>query len=86
MNNKEACQKYKKTDKGIKNVKISAWRKIGIIDTDFDSLYAFVLGETNCMICDKKYKNSLDRVVDHDHDDGSVRYICCRTCNVHVIK
>ena len=79
-------KKYKASPKGKKRSKICGWRHQGIKDADFDALHAFVLGETNCMICDKKYENSQDRQVDHDHDDGSVRYICCRNCNSNYLR
>ena len=83
---KKGHKKYNATPNGKKINRIARWRQQGIIDTDFDELYAFVLGETNCMICDKKYKNSQDRHVDHDHEEGNVRYICCNYCNSHVIR
>ena len=89
MNNKtkkEQQKKYNATPQRKKSLKIKNWRELGIIDTDFDALYYYVLGETNCMICDQKYKNSKDRQVDHDHDDGSVRYICCHNCNSSILR
>ena len=83
---KEQKKIYNASPKGKKSSKICRWREQGIIDSDFDDLYNYVLGETNCMICDKKYKNSQDRQVDHDHDDGTVRYICCRKCNTTILS
>ena len=37
------------------------------------------------MICDNEFKDSRDRHLDHDHETGEVRYICCRTCNLYIL-
>ena len=88
-NNKEKIAKtnkeYYQTPAGIKSGRISGWKSKGIIDADFDALYDYMLNETHCMICKKEYKNSIDRQLEHDHDDGSVRYICCQNCNISVV-
>ena len=88
-NNKEKRAKeqreYNKTPAGIKSGRIGGWRSRGVIDTDFDALYDYYSKQTHCMICAKEFKNSRDRNLEHDHDDGSVRYICCQNCNLWVV-
>ena len=59
----------------------SNWRVSGVIDTDIDLLYDYYIKQTNCMICDIKFKDSKNRHLDHDHITGEVRYIVCCKCN-----
>ena len=35
-----------------------------------------------CSHCDKEFKNSRDRNLDHDHETGLFRAIVCHRCNV----
>ena len=93
IKNKEAISEkdrlYNKTPNGLKQRKINGWKRLGIIDGDFSSLYDYFILQTNCNICLKLFKNSPDRHLDHDHDitdDSNVRYILCRTCNCHFLN
>ena len=70
----------------IKSHRIYNWKRLGIIDEDLSTLYDYLIKETNCMICFKEYKNSKDRQLDHDHDTGEIRYICCNNCNVNFLR
>ena len=72
-----------------KKVIIRIWKSRGIIDEDFNSLYEMFIEQTNCWICDKEFEPKGDRCLDHDHsiDDGpNVRYVCCRSCNMHFLR
>ena len=89
QDNKEARQElnnlYRKTPSGKKSIRITKWKSIGIIDEDLGAVYDYYILETNCMICNKKYKGSEDRCLDHHHLEGYIRYICCQYCNLHVV-
>jgi len=56
------------------------------IDEDLSAVYDFLIEQTHCMICYKEFKDSLDRHLDQDHQTGEIRYICCRYCNVHLLR
>ena len=78
-------KKYGESPTGKKFYTLKNWKKRGINDDDIDSVYDYYLLQTNCMICNKEFKNSRDRHLDHDHDTGEIRYICCNFCNSHVV-
>ena len=71
-------------EKAHKTRTISCWRRRGVIDSDLYSFYDFFMKETHCWICSKKFTDSFDRCLDHDHDTGEIRYIACRKCNSYV--
>ena len=83
--NKEAVKEYKKeynqSEKGVKTRIISHWKSRGILDEDLSAVYDYYIKQTHCMICLIEYKDSFDRCLDHDHETGEIRYICCRHCN-----
>jgi hypothetical protein len=85
VTNKEVIAKQKKeynqTEKGKKIHRISIWKNAGIIDEDLSAVYDYLIEQTHCMICPKKYNNLSDKCLDHDHQTGEIRYICCRNCN-----
>ena len=89
-NHKEALAIYKKeyqqTPEGKKSMIIGSWKRSGIIDEDLSAVYDVYVKETTCMICLKKYKDSSDRCLDHDHKSGEIRYICCRNCNTNFLR
>ena len=65
---------------------ISRWKRRGIKDAEFDLLYEYKETQTHCWICDVEYTDRYNRVLDHDHETGEVRYICCRYCNMTILK
>jgi hypothetical protein len=83
---KEVKKKYTSSPKGQKSNRINNWKFMGIIDEDLSAVYDYMLDETNCMICFKEYKNTKDRCLDHDHETGEIRYICCNNCNVNFLR
>ena len=89
QNNKEKVNETKRLYK-IKNAKkiiLDRWKKAGIIDTDIDEFYEYYLKQTHCWICFKKYSNErMDlKCLDHDHNTGEPRYICCNYCNLKIV-
>tara|TARA_R110002012_G_scaffold265573_1_gene448958 strand:+ start:48 stop:410 length:363 start_codon:yes stop_codon:yes gene_type:complete len=78
---KGKAKRKKYQDEHPEMMTISRWKFRGVIDTDFDLLYDYYIKQTNCMICDIKFKDTRDRHLDHDHITGEVRYICCQKCN-----
>ena len=69
-----------------KSTRISRWKTYGIIDEDLSAVYEYYIKETHCMVCFKPYKDSKDRHLDHDHETGEIRYICCQSCNTHFLR
>tara|TARA_R110002167_G_C12345569_1_gene621649 strand:+ start:176 stop:640 length:465 start_codon:yes stop_codon:yes gene_type:complete len=78
---KEFNKEYKKTDKGKKIHIIGRWKNRGLISDNYDELYYRYINSTACELCNKEYKNTYDRCLDHCHNTGLFRYILCRSCN-----
>ena len=83
---KEKMKEWKQSPEGKKSIRISAWKTRGIIDEDLGAVYDYYFKQTNCMICLKQFKSTKDRHLDHDHDTGEIRYICCNNCNCHLLR
>ena len=64
-----------------KSQTIRKWKSRGLIYDDYDELYEIYIKTMNCQHCNKEFKNSSDRCLDHDHDTGMFRKIVCRGCN-----
>ena len=69
--------------KRSKNNTISKWRCSGVVYNDFDELYYIYIRTLKCCACNKEFKNSYERCLDHDHETGLFRAIVCRGCNVY---
>ena len=81
FNNKDKKTKYRQSDKGKKSDRITNWKNRGLISDNYDELYDRYIKSTKCELCNKKYKNTRDRHLDHDHDTHLFRNIVCRMCN-----
>tara|TARA_R100000353_G_scaffold157111_2_gene116148 strand:+ start:1455 stop:1979 length:525 start_codon:yes stop_codon:yes gene_type:complete len=82
---KDYQKRWRDTMNAKKIMRIGNWKQIGIVDSDFDLVYDTYINTKECMICGNKFKNSLDRHLDHDHETGEIRYICCRSCNIKIL-
>tara|TARA_R110001606_G_scaffold296546_1_gene444337 strand:+ start:81 stop:530 length:450 start_codon:yes stop_codon:yes gene_type:complete len=60
---------------------IQNWKKSGVKYDDFDELYYVYIRTLKCSACNKDFKNSFYRCLDHDHETGLFRAIVCRSCN-----
>ena len=60
---------------------IYEWKRYGLIYDDYDELYEIYIKTMNCQHCNREFKNSSDRCMDHDHATGKFRKIVCRACN-----
>ena len=58
------------------------WRKNSVDHPNLEALYQMYIRTTNCNVCNKVFKNSQDRALDHDHETLKFRYILCRACNL----
>ena len=80
-NNLEKIKEYNQSPQGIKSRVIRRWKFSGVLHDNFDELYTIYLNCTNCMVCDKKFKNTRDRHLDHSHETGLYRNVLCCSCN-----
>ena len=65
----------------------STWKLSGLTWTtedEIEGIYTLYLGSTHCETCNKGYKNSKDKCMDHDHDTNKFRNILCRSCNLKI--
>ena len=72
---------YYKCQKKYKQLTMSNWRARGLIYHNIDELYEVYINTMSCQHCNKEFKKSNDRCLDHDHSTGIFRKIICRTCN-----
>ena len=85
VNNKKKVAAYQAknlaTPEGIKKHRIKSWKYYGVIG-NLSKMYdeRYILS-TECEVCNKTYKSSKDRHLDHDHDTGLFRQVLCCACN-----
>jgi len=76
--------------KNYKDQVIYNWKSYGIVCDDWDKLYEKYTETSLCEICNVKLINgnfgSNKKAIDHNHNTGEVRYICCHSCNMNVDK
>lgn len=59
------------------------WKRNGLIATEeeFEALYYMYIYTSHCELCNKEFKNSLNRHMEHSHETGEFRNIVCSSCN-----
>ena len=57
------------------------WKAKGLNMENFDDIYERYIKSTNCELCNKKYKSTKDRCMDHCHKTGEFRNVVCQKCN-----
>jgi len=87
--NKEKKSEYYKvyyqSPAGIKSMRKKNWKRGGVKWNDFDELYKRYINSERCETCGKEYTITkggyFDRCLEHNHETGEVRSICCNSCN-----
>jgi hypothetical protein len=65
-----------------KNTK-AKWKRNGLIVTEeeFEAIYYMYIFATHCELCNKQFKTSKDRHMEHNNYTGEFRNIACNKCN-----
>tara|TARA_R110000737_G_scaffold115990_1_gene148835 strand:+ start:1004 stop:1375 length:372 start_codon:yes stop_codon:yes gene_type:complete len=89
LKHRESNARWSKTERGKKTIKIKTWRNRGVLPTpsgesfkSYDDIYKIYMSTEFCNYCEKKFYDSFDKCLDHNHDNGGVRGVICRSCNV----
>ena len=89
--NREKLQEYRRqyyqSARGKKSLKISSWKKVGLVCKDYDLLYSNYLAETHCDRCRCRFGVVGDgtgtfKCMDHSHITGEFRNFLCCKCNL----
>ena len=83
-NNKEHRKRYSSKEYKNSNHKYRMEKRYGLSPLDFDTL----IGANNncCHLCNKKFKDTRHKHIDHCHETGRVRGILCKDCNTALGK
>jgi hypothetical protein len=75
-------RKYRSTPIGKKRSVIASWKHSGLID-DYDTIYDRYTNTTHCDKCNVflEGKGGHKKCMDHDHQTGKFRMVCCNICN-----
>ena len=86
------AKEYLKTESGKKTNRISQWKRNGIFDhydDDYTTIYKIYRIQKMCSVCFKVFNNKKRmnlKCIDHCHNTGKIRRICCNYCNLNVVK
>jgi hypothetical protein len=60
-----------------------SWKAMGVIfnDDEFNTIYNRYIYATNCELCNKKFKTTRNRNLEHNHQTGKFRNVVCNSCN-----
>jgi len=89
---KQKQKEYRQTEAGKKSGRICNWKRYGLKDhyeDNYETIYKMYSLQKNCSVCNKIFndKNRMDlKCLDHCHNTGKLRRICCVNCNVNVVK
>ena len=61
---------------------IKMWNYRGVIHNDYDALYEEYQNQSYCQVCGEDFTNTYYKCLDHDHSNGMVRFVLCRSCNI----
>ncbi len=80
--NREEIAKRSKKYSQTKSGKHKGWKKSGI--KILEDTYEKFEECKNCELCNVELttKGKTRKVLDHDHDSGYARFVCCNNCNI----
>ena len=66
-----------------RSVTRSSWINRGLKcdDLEFEIIYNKYIHSTNCELCGKEFLKRHERQMEHSHETGYFRNICCNSCN-----
>ena len=67
--------------KNHKTITKSNWKRFGLIMNNFNDIYERYIYASKCELCNKEFKNTKDRQMEHNHETGEFRNIVCTSCN-----
>jgi len=77
---------YRATERGIKSSRINTWKRMNVINDDFDKLYEKYMNTLDCEVCDVGLIHGIygsnKKVLDHCHITGEFRSVLCHACNI----
>lgn len=67
-----------------KSMTIGKWKSRGVIAEyhEMEIIYTRYVNAEFCEICNKEFLTLRDRCMEHDHNTGKFRNICCQSCNL----
>ena len=79
---------YKNSEKGIKTITKSDWKRQRLNMDYFDEIYDRHITITNCEVCNcmltkDKYIRPTTKCMDHNHITGYYRHTICNSCNIN---
>ncbi len=78
-------KKYRQTGKGKYNKRITSWITYQQMKShDWEETYKRYEKTTECELCGVEFSSIKKRnakILDHDHESGYVRNVCCCKCN-----
>lgn len=91
---REKNKKWRQTEQGIFMRNKSHWIEAGMREPEegWETFYHNTFKITNnCQLCNIEFNKdkrccNTQRILDHDHHSGYIRFICCRKCNTSCIK
>ena len=81
---KETQKKWRKSYLGRQATMKTKWKSRGVIlreGEDWDSVFCCYYITDECMICNSDISDNKYKCLDHCHETGFIRSICCKKCN-----
>ena len=81
---KEYMKNYNKSPQGKKSATINNWKTNGLIESKefMEHIYDEYLRSEECELCGEPYSKHNRKEMEHNHETGEFRNICCHRCNM----